>query len=152
MDRRRGDRKRAREGEQQEAAAAVTMADGGDGAWRRPAWVFDLPWQKCRGGLGVAGDGGVGLELYDDGRSGGGGRAQGSRSEGGRPSSGAAVGGAADASGRRGEEQMRADRQGVRLCGSERVGGAGRLGLDAGVLGSKVSLASWAYWATNLGF
>ena len=64
---RRGDRKRAWEGEEQEApAAALKMAaDGGEGAWRRPAGVFDLPWQKCRGGLGVAGDGGVGWELHD---------------------------------------------------------------------------------------
>jgi hypothetical protein len=36
-----------------EAAAA---ADPGE-AWRRPPGVFQFPWQKCRGGLGVAGGG-----------------------------------------------------------------------------------------------
>ncbi|KQJ90682.1 uncharacterized protein LOC104584694 [Brachypodium distachyon] len=43
-----------------EAAAA---ADAGD-AWRRPPGVFQFPWQKCRGGLGVSGGGG-GWELRD---------------------------------------------------------------------------------------
>ncbi|PUZ52035.1 hypothetical protein GQ55_6G238400 [Panicum hallii var. hallii] len=91
---RRGDRKRAREGEQEApaagrtkglqaedaavvalfeeaaaAAAALTLADGGEGAWQRPAGVFDLPWQKCGGGLGdgavSAVGGGPGWELRD---------------------------------------------------------------------------------------
>uniref|UniRef100_A0ACD5YE36 Uncharacterized protein n=2 Tax=Avena sativa TaxID=4498 RepID=A0ACD5YE36_AVESA len=31
-------------------------ADPGE-AWRRPPGVFQFPWQKCRGGLGVAGGG-----------------------------------------------------------------------------------------------
>ena len=96
MDRRGGDRKRAREGEQEApaagrtkglqaedaavaalfeeaaaAAAALTLADGGEGgAWQRPAAVFDLPWQKCGGGLGdgaaaSAVGGGPGWELRD---------------------------------------------------------------------------------------
>ncbi|CAO2184089.1 unnamed protein product [Urochloa humidicola] len=87
-----GDRKRAREGEEEApaagkkrglqaaeedaavvalfeeasaTAAALTAADGaggGEGAsWVRPAGVFDLPWQKCRNGLG----GGGGWELRD---------------------------------------------------------------------------------------
>ncbi|PAN19755.1 hypothetical protein PAHAL_3G296700 [Panicum hallii] len=62
---RREDRKRAREEEHLESAALKMAAGGREGAWRRPAGVFDLPWQKCRGGLGVAGDGGVGWELHD---------------------------------------------------------------------------------------
>jgi len=97
MDQREGDRKRAREGEQEApaagrtkgllkaedaavvalfeeaaaAAAALTLADGGEGgAWQRPAAVFDLPWQKCGGGLGdgaaaSAVGGGPGWELRD---------------------------------------------------------------------------------------
>ncbi|CAO2202359.1 unnamed protein product [Urochloa humidicola] len=89
-----GDRKRAREEEETPAAgkkrglqaeedaavvalfeeaadtaAALTAADGacgggGEGAWVRPAGVFDLPWQKCRNGLGGGGGGG-GWELRD---------------------------------------------------------------------------------------
>ncbi|RLN04770.1 hypothetical protein C2845_PM13G21190 [Panicum miliaceum] len=91
MDRRGGDRKRAREGEQEApatgktkglqaedaavvalfeeaaaAAAALTLADGGEGAWQRPAGVFDLPWQKCGGGLGDGAASAVGWELRDD--------------------------------------------------------------------------------------
>ncbi|CAL5005538.1 unnamed protein product [Urochloa decumbens] len=49
-----------------DTAAALTAADGGgggEGAWVRPAGVFDLPWQKCRNGLG--GGGGGGWELRD---------------------------------------------------------------------------------------
>ncbi|CAO2207133.1 unnamed protein product [Urochloa humidicola] len=83
-----GNRKRAREGEQESpaarkkrglqaedaavaalfeeaaaTAAALTAADGGgEGASVRPAGVFDLPWQKCRNGLG---GGGGGWELRD---------------------------------------------------------------------------------------
>ncbi|XP_048530712.1 uncharacterized protein LOC125509731 [Triticum urartu] len=59
-------RKRAREEPDQAAdfpfdeAAAAT--DAGE-AWRRPPGVFQFPWQKCRGGLGVAGGGG--WELRD---------------------------------------------------------------------------------------
>ncbi|RCV31656.1 hypothetical protein SETIT_6G195700v2 [Setaria italica] len=85
---RRVDRKRAREGEEvapaagkkrglqaedaavaalfDEAAAtaaALAVADGGEGAWQRPAGVFDLPWQKCRNGLGFGGC--CGWELRD---------------------------------------------------------------------------------------
>jgi hypothetical protein len=81
---RRVDRKRAREGEEvapaagkkrglqaedaavaalfdeaEATAAALTVADG----WQRPAGVFDLPWQKCRNGLGVSGS--SGWELRD---------------------------------------------------------------------------------------
>ncbi|KAJ1268997.1 hypothetical protein BS78_07G176400 [Paspalum vaginatum] len=43
------------------AAEAPAMADGRE----RPAGVFDLPWQKCRGGLGVASGGGGGWEHQD---------------------------------------------------------------------------------------
>ncbi|CAO2173243.1 unnamed protein product [Urochloa humidicola] len=91
-----GDRKRAREGEQEApaagkkrgmqaeedaavvalfeeaaaTAAALTAADGagggeGSASWVRPAGVFDLPWQKCRNGLGGGGGGGGGWELRD---------------------------------------------------------------------------------------
>ncbi|KAG0524696.1 hypothetical protein BDA96_07G233600 [Sorghum bicolor] len=37
---------------------------GAGAGWQRPEGVFDLPWQKCRGGLGVA-SGGGGWELRD---------------------------------------------------------------------------------------
>ncbi|CAL5063812.1 unnamed protein product [Urochloa decumbens] len=54
------------------AAAAAPGADGDDAgeASRRPPGVFQFPWQKCRGGLGVsaasgAGGGGAGWELRD---------------------------------------------------------------------------------------
>ncbi|KAL6646095.1 hypothetical protein ACP70R_017703 [Stipagrostis hirtigluma subsp. patula] len=87
MDRREGGKKRAR-GEEEEAAAAaagrrrigqaadamvevkleeVAADEGGrEGAapWQRPPGVFEFPWQKCRGGLGVVAGGG-GWELRD---------------------------------------------------------------------------------------
>ncbi|XP_062199798.1 uncharacterized protein LOC133902214 [Phragmites australis] len=46
-----------------EEAAAEAGADGVGEASRRPPGVFQFPWQKCRGGLGVAG--GAGWELRD---------------------------------------------------------------------------------------
>ena len=50
------------------AEALVPAAGGGEAGagagWQRPEGVFDLPWQKCRGGLGVA-SGGGGWELRD---------------------------------------------------------------------------------------
>ena len=101
MDRQQeGDRKRARQGEEESVAAATgrglqqqraadavaevafeemapvapvaqapaPAASGGEAgtgaAWQRPEGVFDFPWQKCRGGLGVA-SGGGGWELRD---------------------------------------------------------------------------------------
>ncbi|KAK3122048.1 hypothetical protein QOZ80_8BG0664470 [Eleusine coracana subsp. coracana] len=73
-------RKRAREGEaaagttirrqrQSTAEVAEALANGSgdvgeDEPWQRPPGVFELPWQKCRGGLGLASAGG-GLELRD---------------------------------------------------------------------------------------
>ncbi|XP_040383065.1 uncharacterized protein LOC121055199 [Oryza brachyantha] len=87
MDRRQG-RKRGREEEEAapapgkrvlavEAAAGPAAFDevtsagvecGGEeeegASWQRPPGVFEFPWQKCRGGLGVAG-GGAASELRD---------------------------------------------------------------------------------------
>ncbi|EEE68929.1 hypothetical protein OsJ_27796 [Oryza sativa Japonica Group] len=81
MDRREGRRKRAREEEaaavfeevtssSSSAAAAATAAVVGRGdkgkeeeegeGWKRPPGVFEFPWQKCRGGLGVPVGGGGG--------------------------------------------------------------------------------------------
>ncbi|XP_044401459.1 uncharacterized protein [Triticum aestivum] len=69
MDRRpEGSRARKRAREEPDQAAdfpfdeAAAAADAGE-AWRRPPGVFQFPWQKCRGGLGVAGGGG--WELRD---------------------------------------------------------------------------------------
>ncbi|KAG8057138.1 hypothetical protein GUJ93_ZPchr0002g23869 [Zizania palustris] len=74
MDRRRQPErkatKRSREEEEVVVVAATSGAldffpfeeeaagdDVGDQEWRRPPGVFRFPWQKCRGGLGVAGGG-----------------------------------------------------------------------------------------------
>ncbi|KAL5201590.1 hypothetical protein ABZP36_035944 [Zizania latifolia] len=73
MDRRRQPErkttKRLREEEEVVVVAAASGAldfpfeeevagdDVGDQEWRRPPGVFRFPWQKCRGGLGVAGGG-----------------------------------------------------------------------------------------------
>ena len=69
--------KRSREEDEQGGAAPADFpfeeAAGADDAWeasRRPPGVFQFPWQKCRGGLGVppaagAGAGGAGWELRD---------------------------------------------------------------------------------------
>ncbi|KAL5222636.1 hypothetical protein ABZP36_027349 [Zizania latifolia] len=77
MDRREGRNKREREEEEEAsssapegkrvAAAAAfedTAVDGGEEAWQRPPGVFEFPWQKCRGGLGVP-SGGSPWELRD---------------------------------------------------------------------------------------
>ncbi|OEL37364.1 hypothetical protein BAE44_0001613 [Dichanthelium oligosanthes] len=54
-----------------EEAAAAAGADGDDAgeASRRPPGVFQFPWQKCRGGLGVSAGAavaaGAGWELQD---------------------------------------------------------------------------------------
>ncbi|KAL6858891.1 hypothetical protein ACP4OV_017893 [Aristida adscensionis] len=91
MDRREGGQKRARgeEEEEEEGTAATATAaaarrrgqavevafeevaaeaEGGGGGegWRRPPGLFEFPWQKCRGGLGVvAAAAGGGWELRD---------------------------------------------------------------------------------------
>uniref|UniRef100_A0A0E0IDR5 Uncharacterized protein n=1 Tax=Oryza nivara TaxID=4536 RepID=A0A0E0IDR5_ORYNI len=91
MDRREGRRKRAREEEaaavfeevtsssSSAAAATAAVVGGGDKGkeeeegegWKRPPGVFEFPWQKCRGGLGVpvggggGGGGGGSWELRD---------------------------------------------------------------------------------------
>ncbi|KAG2644134.1 uncharacterized protein LOC120682429 isoform X1 [Panicum virgatum] len=70
--------KRAREEEDEQGGAApadfpfeeAAGADDAGEASRRPPGVFQFPWQKCRGGLGVtpaagAGAGGAGWELRD---------------------------------------------------------------------------------------
>ncbi|KAK3130348.1 hypothetical protein QOZ80_6BG0492350 [Eleusine coracana subsp. coracana] len=68
------ERRAAKRGREEEVAAAGDIDfpfeeaarddDGGVGeASRRPPGVFQLPWQKCRGGLGVGGA--PGWELRD---------------------------------------------------------------------------------------
>ncbi|KAF8758058.1 hypothetical protein HU200_010717 [Digitaria exilis] len=52
----------------EDATATTAAADAGEGAsWQqcRPAWVFDLPWLKTRGGLGLRFAGGAGWEHRD---------------------------------------------------------------------------------------
>ncbi|KAF8654478.1 hypothetical protein HU200_061668 [Digitaria exilis] len=52
----------------EDVAAAAAAADASEGAsWQqcRPAWVFDLPWLKTRGGLGLSFAGDAGWEHRD---------------------------------------------------------------------------------------